>query len=97
MVLTTDSALINIVFSALCIIFKSKYSSETVIENIKILESYISGNSLEFPDNTEILNEENISEDNLGDVKAGKLMKDRSPFGKHFVQISQQCDFNIHN
>ena len=22
-------------------------------------------------------------------------MKDKSPFGKHFVQISQQCEFNI--
>ena len=22
-------------------------------------------------------------------------MKDRSPFGKHFINISQQCDINI--
>ena len=22
-------------------------------------------------------------------------MKDRSPFGKHFINISQQCDLNI--
>ena len=69
MVRTTDFVLINIVFSALCMVFKSRYSSETVIENIKILESYISGISLEFPDNTEIINEEDISYDNLGDVK----------------------------
>ena len=95
MVRTTDFVLINIVFSALCMVFKSRYSSETVIENIKILESYICGTSLEFPDNTEIINEEDISYDNLGDVKTGKLMKDKSPFGKHFVQISQQCEFNI--
>ena len=22
-------------------------------------------------------------------------MKDRSPFGKHFINISQQCDINV--
>ena len=53
MVRTTDLALINIVFSALCMVFKSSHLSETVIGNIKILESYISGSSVEFLDNSE--------------------------------------------
>ena len=69
----TDFVLINIASFAICIVFKRKYSSETEIENIKILESHISGNSLETPDNTEIINVEII--------KAGKQFKDRSTFG----------------
>ena len=95
MVRTTDLALINIVFSALCMVFKSSHLSETVIGNIKILESYISGSSVEFLDNSEDNNEEDITNDNLDVVKAGNLMKDRSPFGKHFINISQQCDINV--
>ena len=95
MVRTTDLALINIVFSALCMVFKSSHLSEIVIENIKILESYISGSSVEFLDNSEDNNEEDITNDNLDVVKAGNLMKDRSPFGKHFINISQQCDINV--
>ena len=58
MVRTTDLALINIVLSALCIVFKSSHPSETVIENIKIIESYISCSSVEFLDNSEDNNEE---------------------------------------
>ena len=46
MVRTTDLALINIEFSALCMVFKSSYLSETVIENIEILESYINSSSV---------------------------------------------------
>ena len=65
MVRTTDLALINIVFSTLCMVFKSSHLSEIVIGNIKILESYISGSSVEFLDNSEDNNEEDITNDNL--------------------------------
>ena len=74
---------------------KSRYSSKTVQENIKILQSYICGSSVEISDNNEKFNDEDISDGNFGDAKVGKLMKDRSSFGKHFIQINQQCEFNI--
>ena len=95
MVRTTDLALINIEFSALCMVFKSSYLSETVIENIEILESYINSSSVEFLDNSEDKNEEDNTNENIDRVKAGNLMKNRSPFGKHFINISQQCNINI--
>ena len=94
MVRTTDLALINMFFSALCMVFKSTISLK-LIENIKVFESSICGSSVEFLDNSEDNNEgENIN-DNIDVVKAGNLMKYRSPFGKHFINISQQCDINI--
>ena len=67
-----------------------------MLENIKILESYISSNYEEILDNCKIIDEEDIFDDNIGDVKNGKLMKERSPFGKHFVRISEQCELKIY-
>ena len=60
MVRTIDFALINIVLSALCMVFERKYSSE------------ICCSSVEISDNNEKFNDEDISDDNIG----GKLMKD---------------------
>ena len=40
------------------------------------LESYKSGSAMEFLDSSEDNNEEDITNDNLDDIKAGNLMKD---------------------
>ena len=53
------------------------------------LESYKSGSAMEFLDSSEDNNEEDITNDNLDDIKAGNLMKDWSPFGEHFLNVSQ--------
>ena len=47
---------------------------------------------MKFLDSSEDNNEEDITNDNLDDTKAGNLMKDSSPFGKHFINVSQLCD-----
>ena len=47
---------------------------------------------MEFLDNSEDNNEEDITNDNLDDVKATNIMKDGSPFGKRFINISHLCD-----
>ena len=44
---------------------------------------------MEFLDSSEDNNEEDITNDNLDDIKAGNLMKDWSPFGEHFLNVSQ--------
>ena len=85
----------HLINTVICILYRCLRShlSEIVIENIKILESYISGICGIFRQTED--NNQDITNDNLDVVKAGNLMKYRSPFGKHFINISQQCDINV--
>ncbi|KAI6647066.1 hypothetical protein LOD99_8903 [Oopsacas minuta] len=92
----TNITQISSVFTSLCYVFKSKYINEHVLTNIKTLEFYISDSYSDLDDTNESLYDEDSDNDPI-DIKDGKTIRDRSPFGKHFAYISKQCENAINN
>ncbi|KAI6648693.1 hypothetical protein LOD99_7919 [Oopsacas minuta] len=92
----TNITQISCVFTSLCYVFKSKYMNEHVLSNIKTLEYYISDSYSDLDDTNESLYDEDCDNDPI-DIKDGKTLRDRSPFGKHFAYISKQCENAINN
>ena len=85
------------VFQSLCFVFTSCSLSAIVETHNHLLETYISNESVNSLETNEYLVEEHMDDNIAIDNKDSKTYREKSLFGKHFVNIAKNCKFWINN
>ena len=88
---------INKLFQSLCYVFMSHSLSAEAKTHIHLLETYISNENVDFLETSEYLEEEYMDDNNHIENKDSKTFREKSPFGKHFVNIARFCKTWIDN